>query len=188
MNDLTGPLGLFGGFLQRTEQFFLVNLLCLDARDHAVAVVVDGSQGLVEFVGHTRGHFAHGDQAAGILGALVLHCRLLLGDSAAGDVGSNHHLRQATIDPTQVAGAHLQPLVQGFDVHLGALNLALWKQVGGQAGEDIHIAQRLLRLEHHGHARLRHQAQMATCRIAKPQSIQLVGKQQLIAAQWRHGD
>ena len=29
---------------------------------------------------------------------------------------------------------------------------------------------------------------MATCRIAKPQSIQLVGKQQLIAAQWRHGD
>jgi hypothetical protein len=42
----------------------------------------------------------------------------------AGDVGGNHHLRQAAVHPVQVARAHLQPLAQLGDKDLGVARLA----------------------------------------------------------------
>ena len=65
MDDLTGALRLLGGFLQRTQQIDFTDLLCLDARDHAVAVVVDGGERLVELMRDARCHLTHGDQTAG---------------------------------------------------------------------------------------------------------------------------
>ena len=50
LNDLAGPLRLLDGLLERAEQFFLVDLLALEARDDAAAVVVDRGQRLVELM------------------------------------------------------------------------------------------------------------------------------------------
>jgi hypothetical protein len=49
------------------------------ARHHAVAVVGDGRQRLVQLVRHRTGHLAHRHQAAGDLGLLGLRRGLLLG-------------------------------------------------------------------------------------------------------------
>jgi hypothetical protein len=72
LDDLAGALGLARGLLQRAQQLVLVDLPAADARDHAGAVVGDGRQRLVQLVRHAGGHLAHGDQAAGGLGALGL--------------------------------------------------------------------------------------------------------------------
>ena len=77
LDDLAGTLRLLCRFFQRAEQVFLVDLLALDARHHAIAIIVDGGQRLVEFMRHAGGHFAHGDQAAGGLRAFGLRLRLV---------------------------------------------------------------------------------------------------------------
>ena len=65
LNDLARPVSLPAGFVQGDEQLFGADGLTLDARDHAIAVVVDGRQRLIQFMRHAGGHFAHRDQPAG---------------------------------------------------------------------------------------------------------------------------
>ena len=72
MNDLTCALGLVSGFFQGPYQVWFFNLFAFDAGQQAIAIVGDGSERLVQFVGHAGCHFAHGNQAAGVLGALCL--------------------------------------------------------------------------------------------------------------------
>ena len=103
LDDLTGTLGLACGFLQCHQHLGFVDVTALQARHQAVAIVVDGGQRLVQFVRDAGGHLAHGDQAAGVLGAGGLQLGLFFGLSAWRDVGGNHHLRQAAIDPVEVA-------------------------------------------------------------------------------------
>jgi hypothetical protein len=111
-NDLPGSMGLAGSFVQSREQFFWLDLLRVDSRDHAAAVIADGCQRLVQLMGHTRGHLTHGDEAAGRLGALSLLRGQFLGLSSGRDVTGDHHLRQSTISPVDVARTHLQPLAK----------------------------------------------------------------------------
>ena len=160
----------------------------LDTRDHAVAVVVDGGQWLIEFVRHARSHLAHGDQPTGVLGALGLGGRLCLGDAARRDVCGDHHLRQPAIDPTQVTRANFQPFSKGVEVDLGTLGLAVGKRVGWQTGKDVDIVQRFVRWRRCRHTGFSHQLQMPACLGAEPEAVQLVGKQQFVAAKRRHGN
>ena len=103
LNDLSGALGLVCGFLQGPEHVFFFNVLVANARDQAIAVVADGGQRLVQFVCHAGRHLAHGDQAAGRMGAFGLLGGEFFGLAAGGDVGGNHHLSQSTIGPVDVA-------------------------------------------------------------------------------------
>ncbi|MPN13600.1 hypothetical protein SDC9_160922 [bioreactor metagenome] len=117
--------------------------------------------------------------------ALGLPCRLLFGQAARRDVGSDHHLREAAIHPVQVARAHLQPLAQFGAVDFRVLGAGAGQRVGGQAHQPVLIvhAGGLLGGQHAG---LGHQLQMAIGLRAKPLAIQAVGKQQLGTAQGRH--
>jgi hypothetical protein len=64
VDDLPGALGLAGGLLQRGDQVVLDDGVGLHARHHAVAVVGDGRQRLVQLVRHRAGHLAHRHQPA----------------------------------------------------------------------------------------------------------------------------
>jgi hypothetical protein len=136
VDDLARTLRLPGGFFQCAQQVFFGDLLGLDARHHAVAIVVDGGERLVEFVRHAGGHFTHGDEATCGLGAFGLAGGLFFSQTAPrGDIGGNHHLGQTPVHPTQVACAHLQPFVQVGDEDLGALGFRVGKRRGWQTGK-----------------------------------------------------
>ena len=100
------------GLLQRGDQVVLVDRVALDARHHAVAVVGDRGQRLVQFVRHRRRHLAHRHQAARHLRLLGLARGQRFGVAARGDVGGDQHLRQPPVGPLQVARAHVEPLLQ----------------------------------------------------------------------------
>ena len=72
VDDLPGALGLAARSSPAPRSGLPRDLAALDARDHAVAVVGDRGERLVQFVRHRRGHLAHGDQAAGDLALLGL--------------------------------------------------------------------------------------------------------------------
>ncbi|CAM3914362.1 hypothetical protein ACAN107058_19800 [Paracidovorax anthurii] len=189
LDDLAGALGLVGRLLQRGEQRLLGDLLALDARDHAAAVVADGGERLVELVRHAGGHLAHGDEAAHRLRALGLPGGLFLGLAARGDVGGDHHLREAPVHPVEVARAHLQPLAEVGQVDLGVLGARVGEGVGGQAHERVLVVHAARAGGAGGqHAGLGDELQVAAGLRAEPLAVELVGEEQLLAAQRRHRD
>ena len=185
LNDLSGSVCLFGGFFQGQQQVLGADFVAFDARDHAVAIVVDGGQRLVQFMRHARRHFAHGDQPAGGLCTLILLCRLLFGVAARRDVGSNDHLCQAAIHPCQVARANLQPLRQVGDIKFRAFGLRGGQGVSGQASQAIDLVQRVVMGGRCRNTGLSDQIQMTQHLGTKPRAVHLVGKQQFFAAQRR---
>ena len=95
--------------------------------------------GLVQLMGHAAGHLAHGDQPAADLRLFGLLSGLLLGTAAGGDVGGDEHLRQPAIGPLQVAGTHVEPLVQGRRIHLARVGADVGERLGRQAGQAVFI-------------------------------------------------
>ncbi len=153
-----------------------------------MAVVVDGGQRLVELVRNTRCHLAHRDQPAGVLRTVGLCRCLLLGQPPGRDIGGNHHLGQAAIDPAQVPGAHLEPATEFAQVDLGVLRFGIGQHIGWHAGKRIDMVQPFVADRLRRNARLGHQAKMAIGLVAEPQAVKLVGEQHFVAAQRRHGD
>ncbi|MDT4857534.1 hypothetical protein FQZ97_919600 [compost metagenome] len=136
-------------------------------------------------MGHARRHFAHGDQAARGLRAFSLARGLLFGIAARRDVAGNHHLRQAPVDPGEVARAHLQPAVEFFHEHLGIFGAGVGQRVGGHAGEGIDCVA-VVRAGRGLGARQIDQVPVALASCAEPQAVHLVGEQHFVAAQRRH--
>ena len=134
-------------------------------------------------MGHAGGHLTHGDQTAGSLCPLVLLGGLLFSVAAWGDVGGNHHLGQAPIDPGQVTGAHFQPLVQRRHKGFSVFRLRGGQGVCRQACQAIDGIERIACRQGCGYACLRNQAQVARDLSAKPGAVKPVGKQQFFAAQ-----
>jgi hypothetical protein len=100
VDDLAGALGLARGLVRARPAVRLrVMRAGAHARHHAVAVVVDRRQRLVQLVCHAGRHLAHGHQAARHLRALGLVRGLLLGMQPRRDVAGNQHLRQPPVGP-----------------------------------------------------------------------------------------
>ncbi len=186
LDDLARALGLLRGLLERGQQRVVVDRLALDARHHPVAVVADRGQRLVELVRHARGHLAHGDQPARRLRAVGLRGGLFLGIAARRDVGGDHQLRQAAVDPGQVARAHLEPLAELGHEDLVVGRLRGGQRVDRQARVGVDVVQAFVVRVRGRHAGLRHHAQVADGVGAEPQAVELVGEQQLLAADRRH--
>ena len=171
LNDLPGALRLAGGFFQRLQQVLLLHAAAGDAVAHAAAIVVDGGQGLVEFMRHAGSHLAHRDQAAGGLRALFVLGAASFGQTAGGDVGRYHQLRQPTIGPFQITRAHFHPALAMLQIDFCIVATA-GKQPGWQRG-FLWLAGRLLQHVH-----------MGVCLVfAKPLAVAAVGKQQFFGAQ-----
>ena len=139
VDDLAGPFGLACGLLQRGHEVVLLDRLGLHAADHAVAVVGDGRQRLVQLVRHRRRHLAHRHQPARDLRLLGLQRRLLLGTQPRGDVGGDQHLRQPAVGPLQVARAHVEPLLQRLDEDLARAGAGFHQLFGRQAREVVDV-------------------------------------------------
>src|SRR5574343_119808 len=109
-DDLAGPLGLAGGFLHGDEQVVQLVVAGLHALDAAGAVVGDGRQRLVQLMGQRGGHLAHGDQARGLLQALLLLQVDLVDVLAVGDVGRHLNAHGAAVHPADGTFVQVVPV------------------------------------------------------------------------------
>ena len=184
-DDLPGALGLARGLAQRGHQVGLVDRIGIDARDHAVAVVGDGRQRLVQLVRHRRGHLAHRHQPAGDLRALGLQRGLLLGAQPRGDVGGDQHLRQAAVGPLQVARAHVEPLLQRCDEDLARVRAGFGELLRRQAGQAVDHVLGVGQVVAQS-SEVAGEQRMAAGVGAEPQPVRAVGEQQFALRHRQH--
>jgi hypothetical protein len=92
-HDLAGAFRLLADFLERFDQVGRRHVAAAQPADAAAGEVGDRRQRLVEFMGQSGGHFAHGRQAGHPRQFGLVAPRLLLGPLVLGDVARDAEQR-----------------------------------------------------------------------------------------------